>query len=109
MVQNRRNIVRMGSIFVVLLFAFWLGFPIPPRTASTADIRKEEPNTADIQTVPPIAPSLTGDQLSIPILKDILDTLKHIDARIERLDARLERLDTRLERIERLIPAQPSR
>jgi hypothetical protein len=76
MAQSRLNIVRKGSIAVMLLFAFWLGFSIPPPIATRADDQQEGPKEA----------FLAGDQLSIPILKDSLAELKKIDERLERIE-----------------------
>jgi hypothetical protein len=89
MVRSKLNIVRNASIVVALLFACWLGFPIPPRTATTADIFVPQPNattTADVQTVAPIPPSLAGDERSVPVLKDVLATLRQIDRRLEHIE-----------------------
>ncbi len=81
MARNRINLVRAGSIAAVLLFAlaFWLGFPVPPRAATTADI--QTPGTNE--------PFLAGDERSIPILQDMLGTLKQIDGRLERIEKRM--------------------
>jgi hypothetical protein len=86
MTQSRLITVRKGSIAVVLLFVCWLVFAIPPRTATTADITKPELNPGDVQTVPPNQPFLTGDERSIPVLKESLATLRQIDGRLERIE-----------------------
>jgi hypothetical protein len=89
--MNRKTIPSKlaGAIGVAILIAFCLGFPIPPHSANTADILKPEPNSGDVQTVPPNESFQTGDERSVPILKDILATLKQIDGRLERIESQM--------------------
>jgi hypothetical protein len=110
-------VARMGTIVLALIVAFCLGFIFPPRAAITADIEIPKPNadSANIQTVPPTPSSLAGDERAIPIQKDMLATLKQIDAGLGRIEnqkemlAALKKIDSSLERIEKLLAAQQSR
>jgi hypothetical protein len=43
---------------------------------------------------PPPVPFKSGDQLSVPILKDIAATLQKIDARVARLETAAQKLST---------------
>ena len=76
MANGRRNVGRAGLMAVLLLIAFWLGSAVPPRTARTGELQPSGSNE----------PFLAGDERSIPILKEILATVKQIDARLERIE-----------------------
>jgi len=66
-------------VAVLLLVAFWLGSVIPLRTVHTGELQQSGSNE----------PFLAGDERSIPVLKDILATVKQIDARLERIEKQM--------------------
>jgi hypothetical protein len=79
MAERKLNTGRAAWMAVLLLAAFWLGSAIPPRIA----------RTGELQPTGATEPFLAGDERSIPVLKDILATVKQIDARLERLEKRV--------------------
>jgi hypothetical protein len=48
-----------------------------------------ELNPGDVQSVPTNEPFRAGDERSLPVLKDILTTLKQIDGRLERIEKKI--------------------
>ena len=67
---------RVGWTAVVLLVSFWAGTFLRPQPASTADVR----------TSPPKQHFLAGSERSVPILQEISETLKRMDARLSKIE-----------------------
>ena len=67
---------RLGWLAMLLTLAFWTGTCFPPQPASTAEVRKSPPRQA----------FLSGSERSVPILMEISETLKQMDARLSRIE-----------------------
>jgi len=72
----RAKLVRVGGMAAILLASFWAGTFLSPRPASTADVRRG----------PPKQHFLAGSERSVPILQEISETLKRMDARLARIE-----------------------
>ena len=72
----KAKFVRAGGTAAILLASFWAGTFLRPQPASTADVRK----------APAKQHFLAGSERSVPILQEISETLKRMDARLARIE-----------------------
>lgn len=72
----KAKLLRVGGTAAILLAAFWAGAFLRPETASMADVRKS----------PPRQHFQAGSERSIPLLEEISETLKRMDARLAKIE-----------------------
>ncbi len=73
----KAKLIRFGATAAILVASFWAGTFLRPQPASTADVRRGKPKQH----------FLAGSERSVPILQEISETLKRVDARLAKIEA----------------------